>query len=228
MKSIENFGYAIFDMDGTLINSTERLDCITREFFRDAGVPCPPAFLLESQTMSKPEYISDIKKLTGSSASIQELSALIDCRMMDMYRNDVTLLPGVEKFLKSMAERKTAMCVASSTPEPAIRYVLDRLGVLNCFRFVISAEDTGRDKRFPDVFLAALQRLGAENPTEAIVFEDSPVAIQTAKKCGFYVAGVLGVQMPTAEDAKRYGCDAALRDFSRFEWLSPEYVESLQ
>lgn len=217
MKPVESFAYAIFDMDGTLINSTERLDCITRDFFRDAGVPCPPAFLLERQAMSKSEYILSIKKLTDSSASIEEISALIDCRMMDMYRSDVTLLPGVEKFLKSMAERKTAMCVASSTSEPVIRYVLSRLGVLNCFCFVISSEDVGRDKRFPDVFLAALQRLGAENPAEAIVFEDSPVAIQTAKKCGFYVAGVLGVQMPTAEDARKYGCDAVLRDFL---WLN--------
>ena len=110
--------------------------------------------------------------------------------MMEMhYRKDVPLKDGVAEYLKSLAERGVRMCVASATAEPLMQACLKRLGVLECFDFLLSCETVGAGKNRPDVYFAAAQRLGCR-PEEAAVYEDALYAAKTAKQAGFYVVGI--------------------------------------
>ena len=74
-------------------------------------------------------------------------------------------------------------------PEPLIRICLERLGLMPFFSFILSCETVGKGKEEPDAYFAAATRLGAA-PSDTAVYEDSPTALMTAKRAGFYAVAV--------------------------------------
>lgn len=105
------------------------------------------------------------------------------------YKTRVDAKFGVLEFLKQMKARGVKMCVASATEPKYIKYVLERCSLDGFFEFIISCTEVGVGKEKPDVFLKALERLGG-NLSEACVFEDSFVALETAKNAGFMTVGI--------------------------------------
>lgn len=205
--------FAIFDMDGTLIDSNKHLDTITTRFFGKRNVPYTNEFLLETKTMSRTSYCRAVKELTSDPGSLEEIDREVGEYMMDIYRNDVHLMPNAEALLKKYQTAGIKMCVASATDNETVIFVLKRLGIFDYFQFVISCNDIGKDKDQPDIFLEAAKILGAASPDEVTVFEDSKVAIQTAKREGFYVVGYYDpLETPRKELSKI--CDLAVSDFS--------------
>ena len=81
------------------------------------------------------------------------------------------------------------MCVASATAEHLMESCLTRLGIRDCFEFLLSCETVGAGKRSPLVYNACAERLGAV-PRDIAVYEDALYAMQTAKEAGYYVVGV--------------------------------------
>ena len=79
--------------------------------------------------------------------------------------------------------------MASATAEHLMEACLKRLGVLEDFEFLLSCETVGAGKHSPEVYHAAVEKLGAK-PEDTAVYEDVLHAVETAKKAGFYVAAV--------------------------------------
>ena len=168
-----NKAFAIFDMDGTLVDSMPWWQRVGVEFLASRGVTNPSAELLER-----------IKPMT-----LLEIAAEINSMMAEHYRRDVKLKPGAAEYLRALKEKGVRMCVASATVEPLVTACLNRLGVLDCFEFLISCADVGAGKDRPDVFLAAAERFGAA-PEDVASYEDAIFAARTAVDAGFYTVGV--------------------------------------
>jgi HAD superfamily hydrolase (TIGR01509 family) len=66
---------------------------------------------------------------------------------------------------------------------------LTRLGVRDCFDFLLSCETVGAGKRSPLVYHVSAKKLGT-TPQKIAVYEDALYAVQTAKEAGYYVVGV--------------------------------------
>ncbi len=81
------------------------------------------------------------------------------------------------------------MCVASATAEHLMESCLTRLGVRDCFEFLLSCETVGAGKRSPIVYHESAKRLGAD-PADIAVYEDALYAVRTAKDTGYFVIGV--------------------------------------
>lgn len=185
-----NKAFAIFDMDGTLVDSMPWWQRIGVEFLAARGVTDPPAELLERiKPMTLLESSALFMREFRIPGSPEEIAAEINGLMAEHYRRDVTLKPGAAEFLRALNARGVRMCVASATVEPLVTACLGRLGVLDCFEFLISCADVGAGKDRPDVFLAAAERFGAA-PKDVAVYEDAIFAAQTAVKAGFYTVGV--------------------------------------
>lgn len=177
--------YAIFDMDGTLVDSMGFWKHLAAEYLQSKGVSYISENILERikpMTMSQSaELFRQEFGLTG------DVEAEMNAMMEDHYRRGIPLKPGVFEYLQ--AHRDVKMCVASATAEHLMEACLGRLGVLPFFEFLLSCETVGAGKNEPAVFLEAARRLGAE-PAEIAVYEDALYAVQTAKNAGFYVIGV--------------------------------------
>ncbi|GAB2997419.1 haloacid dehalogenase [Amycolatopsis acidiphila] len=92
------------------------------------------------------------------------------------------VLPGVTNLLGELHTR-LPLAVASNAPADILADVLTGAGLLTAFSAVLSAEDAGRPKPAPDVYLAACRRLGAE-PRRAVALEDSFAGATAAQEAG--------------------------------------------
>lgn len=180
-------GFAIFDMDGTLIDSMIFWKSLASEYLSSRGVTQVPADLPER---IKPMTMSESAALFQQEFGLTgDPEAEMNAMMGGHYRNDIPLKPGVEAYLRLLRSRGVRMCVASATAEPLMESCLTRLGVRDCFEFLLSCETVGAGKRSPRVYQEAAARFNAA-PAEIAVFEDALYAIQTAKEAGFYCIGV--------------------------------------
>lgn len=182
--------FAIFDMDGTLVDSMGYWQRLAAEYLEYKGIrEVPPAILEQIKPMTMTESAALFIREFGLSGTAESISAEINAMMDQHYRTDIPLKPGVDKYLQSLSSRGVRMCVASATAEHLMEACLGRLGVLEHFEFLISCERVGVGKTKPDVYHASAERLGAA-PAEIAVFEDAIYAAKTAKEAGYYVIGV--------------------------------------
>ena len=173
--------YAIFDMDGTLVDSMGFWKNLASEYLRSKGVTDIPADILER---IKPMTMSESAALFQSEFDLHgDIESEMNAMMADHYRNDIPLKPGAAKYLHTLHQTGVKMCVASATAEHLMASCLERLGILHCFAFLMSCETVGAGKDSPAVYLEAARQLGAE-PAEIAVYEDALYALRTAKDVG--------------------------------------------
>ena len=179
--------YAIFDMDGTLIDSMIFWKNLATEYLNSKGVKQIPEEILERiKPMTLSESAALFQQEFGLSGDPEaEMNAMMDAH----YQNDIPLKPGVGKYLQLLRSRGVRMCVASATAEPLMEVCLKRLGVRDNFEFLLSCETVGAGKRSPLVYQECAGRLNTA-PAEIAVYEDALYAIQTVKEAGYYVVGV--------------------------------------
>ena len=182
--------FAIFDMDGTLVDSMVYWQRLGREYLASRGITenvdevmerVKPMTMLESAAL----FIETFS-LPGTPESVAaEMNAVMDAH----YREDVPLKAGARDYLEALKARGARMCVATATPEHLARLCLERLEVADLFDFILSCETVASGKDRPDVFLEAARRLGTA-PADTAAFEDAFFAAHTAKSAGFYTVGV--------------------------------------
>lgn len=179
--------YAIFDMDGTLIDSMGFWKNLASEYLTSKGILAIPGDILEQ---IKPMTMSESAALFKREFCLKgDVEAEMNAMMDDHYRKDIPLKPGAREYLQNLHRRGVRMCVASATAEHLMEACLTRLGVRKYFEFLLSCETVGAGKHSPLVYHEAARRLGAV-PEEIAVYEDALYAVQTAKEAGFHVVGV--------------------------------------
>lgn len=179
--------FAIFDMDGTLIDSMGFWKNLAGEYLHSQGIKQVPEDIMERikpMTMSESAALFQREfGLTGNPEA--EMNAMMNAH----YRNDIPLKSGVRNYLQRLHDKGVRMCVASATAEHLMESCLVRLGVREYFEFLLSCETVGAGKHSPLVYHESAKRFRAQ-PTEIAVYEDALYAVQTAKNAGYYVVAV--------------------------------------
>ena len=99
------------------------------------------------------------------------------------------LKPFVKPYLKKLKKANIKICIATATDYKLAQAALKRLEIADYFDFIITCDQIGKGKEYPDIYLYAAKKLCLPI-SEIAVFEDSLHAIITAKKAGFQVIGV--------------------------------------
>jgi len=206
MKDIRTIKGAIFDCDGTLLDSMEMWSGVeTRYLISLGGTPRPG--LSEDLRMlggtEVPRYFQTEYRIT---LSISDMKAGLNAMMEDFYFTEVPLKDGVASALKTLFERGFKMCVATATDRYLVEAALQRCGVLGYFGRVFSCGDGEKGKRSPEIYLHAADFLGT-SPGETLVIEDALYAMSTAKKAGFPVAAVYDPSSDDQQHEIRELCD---------------------
>ena len=205
---------AIFDLDGTLIDSMFIWDTFGEDYLKSFGIEAKEnlAEIFKSFTLEQAaEYYRNHYSIE---LSVEEIVDGINNMVAEIYRTKVVLKPGVSDFLKRLQTAGVKMCVATVTDKPIVEDILKRLNVREYFSEIFTCSKVGYNKETPEIYRQALKHLETEK-TETVVFEDVLHALKTAKDDGFKVAAVYDSHEPKQEEMKEIS-DYYIMDFGSF------------
>ena len=180
---------AIFDFDGTLVDSMFIWDTFGEDYLRTLGKE-PRENLTETfKTFTLEQAAEYYRAHYGVTLSVGEIVDGVNEMVAKFYRTKVTLKSGVLEFLRDLQIKGVKMCVATVTDRPIVEDVLVRLGIRDFFTEIFTCAEVGHNKETPHIYRAALEVLGTRKE-ETVVFEDALHALMTAKNDGFTVAAV--------------------------------------
>ena len=180
---------AIFDLDGTLLDSMFIWDTIGEEYLRSIGKE-PHEDLKETfMTLTLEEAAEYYREHYGVTLSVKKIVDGVNAMVEQTYRTKVTLKPGISEYLAWLKENGVRMCVATVTDRYLVEETLDRLGVRHYFSEIFTCAEVGFGKDKPVIYQKALEHLETEK-SDTYVFEDLPFALNTAKTDGFPTVGV--------------------------------------
>ena len=205
---------AIFDMDGTLLDSMFYWQQAPRDCLREIYGQEPPADLMDHmKAMTIAEGGAWLRETFHLNATGEEVAAAINGMVERFYRERVQAKPGAEHWLQCFRRAGIPMAVATSTDRALVSAALERTGLASYFSAVFTCTEVGAGKAQPDVYEAALTHLGT--PRERTwVFEDSLFAMETAKKAAFPVVSVYDASQDTLQEEIRALADLYLPSFS--------------
>lgn len=184
-----DFKGAIFDLDGTIIDSMGVWEKIDRDFFNKRQIDMPHDYIEIVNSMK----FEDVAKYTIKRFNLNETEEdiLRELREMaiDEYTNNISLKPFVKKYLTSLKKQNIKIALATSSPKELYNPVLKNNGVYELFDCFVSINEVNRDKRYPDIYYLACERLGVL-PKECIGFEDILIGIKSMKKINIKSIGV--------------------------------------
>lgn len=102
---------------------------------------------------------------------------------------EATPLPGAIDLIKSIpVALPTALC--SGALREDILPIINKLGIADAFKTIVTAEDTPRSKPDPAPYKLTVEKLELDDPAAAIAIEDTPAGIMSAKGAGLKVLAV--------------------------------------
>ena len=184
-----SFKGAIFDLDGTLIDSMGIWSNVGKEFLLSHGIAPPEDIEHILKPMSfyeSAKYFMDTYKINRSPREIMDW---VYDGAAEAYRSSVQLKAAVKDYLQLLNEKQVKMCVATASDRGLAEAALIRLEIWEYFEFIMTCDGVKAGKNEPKIYLEAAKRLkiGAE---EICIFEDALYCIKTAKKAGFKVIGI--------------------------------------
>lgn len=205
---------AIFDLDGTLLDSMFIWDTIGEEYLRSLGKE-PHEDLKETfMTLTLEEAAEYYREHYGVSLSVKEIVDGVNAMVEQTYRTKVTLKPGIAEYLAWLKENGVRMCVATVTDRYLVEETLERLGVRHYFSEIFTCAEVGFGKDKPVIYQKALEHLETEK-RDTYVFEDMLFALNTAKTDGFPTVGVYDRHEAHQDDLKE------LADYYIFDFTDP-------
>ena len=209
---------AIFDLDGTLLDSMPWWDDLGERYLRSRGKTPNPDIRYHFKRMTMEQSTEYMKTTYGLEESLEEICAGVKGGIEDAYRHAIPCKPGVVDKQQAFQTAGVRMCVATASRRDVVLAALQRLDILRYFSAVFTCSEVGASKTEPTVFEVSLKHLGTPR-NATMVFEDSLHAIETAHAAGFPVA--LVDEPANAGDAEQSAClaDIRVKSFTAFSRL---------
>ncbi len=202
---------AIFDMDGTLLDSMQVWENAGEDYLRTLGCVPEEGVGELMKSMSLQQAALYCRERYALPLSVEEIMAGVNGRVERFYRQEARLKPGALDFLRTLSQRGVRMCLATATDLHLVEAALDRCGVRTYFSALFTCTQVGSGKDEPHIYRAALRHLGTGR-ADTLVFEDALYAARTAKGDGFVTVGVADAYEKSEGELERLS-DFFLRDF---------------
>jgi phosphoglycolate phosphatase len=208
---------AIFDCDGTLVDSQATICTAMAEAFAEAGIAAPdPAAVRRIVGLSLPEAIAVLAPDVDAFAMAQTYKNCFH-RMRLEGRVEEQLYAGVSEMLAVMEEAGWLLGVATGKSDRGLRLVLEHHGLAH--RFVtLQTADRHPSKPHPAMIDQALSDAGVER-AHAVMIGDTSFDIAMAHNAGVRAIGVAWGYHDAAELLAE-GADAVARHPSEIPALA--------
>lgn len=186
LKNIEG---AVFDLDGTLLDSSWVWEKVDEKFLGDRGFQVPD------------DYVDEISPLGAERAAVYTIERFglnedkddIVREWIEMakkeYATEVVCKPYAKEFLEEIHKLNIKMAVATSSDRELFMKTLEREGILKYFQKIVTVDEVEREKGYPDIYEEAARRIKV-NPHKCLVFEDILAGVTGASLGEFNVVAV--------------------------------------
>lgn len=206
------FKGAIFDLDGTLLDSMHIWHDVDVKFFSRRGLTVTKEYVDIIKNMHLPAAAVYTKEKYNIKESAEEIIEewLQLCR--EAYLTNVKPKNGVYEYLKMLYEKGVKLAFATASEKIVCEQTLKNHGVFDFFTASAYVSEINIGKSEPDIYLLASERIGVP-PCDCIVFEDIIKGIRSAKKGGFMTCGVFDKSSEKDEDEIRKIADYYIKSF---------------
>jgi HAD superfamily hydrolase (TIGR01509 family) len=204
---------AIFDFDGTLLDSMFIWDRIGEDYLISRGIK-PRENLSETfKSMSLLQAAEYYQNEYGLTDSTDEIMSGVNKMIEHFYIDEVLPKEGVKEFLVGLKKYNVKMCIATATDKHLVEAALRRNQMLDYFSEIFTCTGVGSGKDNHAIYLEALEHLKTRKAA-TLVFEDALYAVRTAKKAGFIVVGVYDKSEQKNEKTIREKSNVYIKSFA--------------
>ena len=207
---------AIFDLDGTVIDSMQLWLDIDREFFerRNMKVPC------DYQKSIAHLGLRECAKFTIKEYGLceKENDLILEWEEMCLCRYEGKdsarfIKKGASEYLRKLKNSGVKLAVATANSPSLFMPILKNNNLYELFNAFTTGDEVGKNKACPDIFIESAKKLGL-NISDCVVYEDSLVALKTAKSLNMQTVGVFDESsIALVDDIKRV-CDKFIYNFT--------------
>lgn len=211
------FSAAIFDLDGTLLDSTWVWREVDRAFFAALGMEEPADYARSIQGMSFRETAAYTVARFSLSRTVEEVMEGWMRETRAAYAHRVALKPGARSYLRRLKQAGVRLAVATANREELFAPTLKRWGVWELFDAVCTSAQVGdAGKGDGTLFRLAAEKLGAD-PGDCAVFEDTLEGIRGARAAGMTAYALQDPGNDHHREAIAALASAVVRDFTEME-----------
>ena len=178
----------ILDIDGTLLDSNWQHVDAWREAFAAEGFEFDRQTIHDQVGKGGDNLVPTL--VPDAPPHVQErLEKAEGPIYKDKYRDGIRPFPGARELIVEGKRRGQQVVLASSANGPDLDFYVDLLDAKELLSSATSKDDVDHSKPCPDIFRAALEKLGV-GPQEAVVVGDTPYDISAAAKIGLKTIAV--------------------------------------
>ena len=186
----------IFDVDGTLVDTVDmHADAwqrAMREFGKEVAFADVRAQIGKGGDQLMPVFLSE--------AEMEEFGERLEKRRGEIFKSEhlpkARAFPMVRELFERILQDGLKVGLASSAPEDELEHYKELTGIADLIDTATSKDDAERSKPEPDIFAAAVKRLGGPRAEECVVVGDTPYDAIAARKIGIRTIGVLAGGFP--------------------------------
>ncbi len=179
----------IFDMDGTLIDSTGIWSEIDRQFFARRGMEVPSDYAEKIAHIGLQQAAVFTKETYGIKESVEEIIQEWKQDSFDMYATQITLKEYAYEILDFLKSKNIKIALATANDKELYEVCLKRLNILHFFDVIMDVNSVKSGKDSIKLYDEISKKLDSER-NETVVLEDISLGLKTAKNGGYITVGV--------------------------------------
>lgn len=184
-----NIKAAIFDLDGTLVDSMWVWDKIDKDYFNSINIPMPKNLKEEINHLSFEQTALYFKTKYNLTSSIEDIILNWTNMAIHEYSHEVPLKEGALDYIQYLKKNKIKIGLATSNSYPLLEATLKNNNIYHYFDTITTSSEVNKSKSNPDVYLLAAKKLGI-SPSSCVVFEDIMEGVLGAKSAGMKTVAV--------------------------------------
>ncbi len=180
---------AIFDVDGTILDSMSIWEKVCEDFFAMHGCVIDEETKFKIKEMQLEESFPYLINLLSLDIDVTQSINTMREMIKKAYADSIPPKPYVCEYIKKLHNDGVKIAIATSSYKELLDGAFKRLGILEYIDAYAFSTEVGCDKSNPDIYLLSAERIGV-SPGDCIVYEDIVAGIKGAKKGGFKTCAV--------------------------------------
>jgi len=216
----------LMDFNGIIINDEPLQMQAYKEILQGEDINLTEEEYYSSLGMDDKTFVEAVYKRAGKEILPEkgiEITNAKTAKWREMIDAELPLFGDVENFVRKM-EKDFAVGIVSMARREEIEYILEKIGLRDCFSIIVSSEDVSNCKPNPECYrkgfglIDAVRTRRGGNPIvheDCLVIEDSPQGIRAGKSAGLKTLGITNTV--SADKLREAGADAVSKSLA--DWM---------